>query len=613
MRSLSNFTAEARRMRRKRKEEPETSFSFSLRLLCAIRASAVSLLFFPLMANAQTGEITGRVVSGDGGGLPNVRVFLNPVVSGRRSASNYQPEIIVTDVDGNFKFTGLAPRQYNVGVSSGKGYVIAPVPTSERPPRGPYRPGDHVTFTLIRGGVITGRVTTSTGEPMIGVQVSAMMVRNFEGNSVRDIVINIGLPRVTDDRGVYRIYGLMPGTYVVFTRGNMNGSLISAYDGYAPTYHPSSPRETASEITITSGGEATGIDIRYRGERGYTVSGAVTGPALAAPNAGTSVALYNASTGFQAGTASIRPGDGQSGFVILGVTDGEYEIIARRAVTEDEYFSSPPRRITVKGEDLGGIELKLAPPAMVSGKIVEAPPKVCGGDSKSALEDIIVSTRRSTKPPPGLSFLMPYQYAGSMNDKGEFIIYGLNPDNYFVVTRFPDENQYVKSITAPAATARRSSIRAVAGYDAGRKGVTLKSGDRMTGLIVTIAGGAVSLRGKVAPDNGDSRLPTRMRAHLVPAETSAADDLLRYGEIVVDKDNTFEFKNMAPGKYRLLIRDAQHEQPDDGPPPPAAWDANERAKLRKEAEAIKVEVDLKPCQRRDLVTTLVVTSQSRDD
>ncbi|HEY6402468.1 MAG TPA: hypothetical protein VI479_13720, partial [Blastocatellia bacterium] len=312
---------------------------------------------------------------------------------------------------------------------------------------------------------------------------------------------------------------------------------------------------------------------------------------------GTSVGLYKASTGFQAGTTYIRSGDDRNGFVILGVTDGEYEIIARRAVTEDEDFRSPPRRITVKGEDLGGIELKLAPPAMVSGKIVGTAPNVCGGAGKAALEDIIVSARRATKSQPGLSFLIPYQYTGSMNDKGEFIIYSLNPDNYFIVTRFPDENQYVKSITAPAATARRASIRAVAGYDAGRKGVTLKSGDRMTGLVVTIAGGAASLRGKVAPDNGDSRLPSRMRAHLVPAEISAADDLLRYGEIVVDKDNAFEFINMAPGKYRLLIRDAQHEQPDDVPPAPAAWDANERAKLRKEAEAMKVEVDLKPCQR----------------
>ena len=39
------------------------------------------------------------------------------------------------------------------------------------------------------------------------------------------------------------------------------------------------------------------------------------------------------------------------------------------------------------------------------------------------------------------------------------------------------------------------------------------------------------------------------------------------------------------------------DEPSDGPPSPAAWDAVERAKLRKEAEAMKTEVELKPCQR----------------
>jgi hypothetical protein len=554
-------------------------------------------LFLPLIADAQTGEITGKVVSEDGGGMPNVMVYLSPVGSGQRAASNGQPESAVTDRGGNFKFTGLAPRQYSVNVDAGKGYINRPVPTSERGARRTYRPGDQVTITLVRGGVITGRVTTPTGDPMIGVQVSAMMVKDFEGNPLRDVVINTGRPRITDDRGVYRIYGLAMGTYVVFTRGNMSGAPISAYDGYAPTYHPSSTRETAAEIAVTSGGEATGVDIRYRGERGYTVSGVVTGPALAASNAGTSVALYNSSTGFQAGTASIRPGDGQSGFAILGVTDGEYEIIARRYLVENEYLTSPPRRITVKGGDLGGIELRLSPSAMVSGKVVEASPKVCEGAGKSPSEDVSVFARRATKTPPGLSFLRPYQYAGSMNDKGEFIIYRLDPDSYFIIARLPDENRYVKSIAAPAATAGRSSIRPVATYDAGRGGLTVKSGDRVTGLIVTIADGAASLRGKVAPENESSRPPARMVVHIVPAETAAADDLLRYGEVAVGKDGAFEFKNMAPGKYRLLARDAQDVRPGDSPPAPAAWDANERAKLRKEAETMKVEVELKPCQR----------------
>ena len=101
--------------------------------------------------------------------------------------------------------------------------------------------------------------------------------------------------------------------------------------------------------------------------------------------------------------------------------------------------------------------------------------------------------------------------------------------------------------------------------------------------------GRVVLKGEPAPAN--------MRIHLVHAETAAADALLRYDEVAVGKDNAFEFKNMAPGKYRLLPRAAPNAEPSDHPPTPAAWDAVERAKLRKEAVAMKIEVELKPCQR----------------
>src|SRR5262249_21128972 len=114
---------------------------------------------------------------------------------------------------------------------------------------------------LAFSGVITGRVTTMSGEPMIGVQVTAVIVKDLDGNLQRRQTGERS--RRTDDRGVYRLYGLRPGIYVVFTRGNNYSSQISPYEGYAPTYYPSSPRETATEITVTSRAEATGIDIRY--------------------------------------------------------------------------------------------------------------------------------------------------------------------------------------------------------------------------------------------------------------------------------------------------------------------------------------------------------------
>jgi hypothetical protein len=47
----------------------------------------------------------------------------------------------------------------------------------------------------------------------------------------------------------------------------------------------------------------------------------------------------------------------------------------------------------------------------------------------------------------------------------------------------------------------------------------------------------------------------------------------------------------------LITRAAQDDEPTDRPSTPIAWDAIERAKLRKEAEALNVEIELKPCQR----------------
>jgi len=93
---------------------------------------SVFSLFIPLIANAQTGEITGRVMTDDGAGMPNVTVYLNPVATDRRPTMGGSQNRTSTDEDGNFKFTGLAPRVYSVVAVSTKGYVQRPVPISER-------------------------------------------------------------------------------------------------------------------------------------------------------------------------------------------------------------------------------------------------------------------------------------------------------------------------------------------------------------------------------------------------------------------------------------------------------------------------------------------------
>jgi hypothetical protein len=562
------------------------------------------LLFFSLNANAQTGVITGRVVNEEGAGMAGVTVYLSPVSADRRPATGRSQNQTATDEDGNFKFAGLAPRVYSVAVSSAKGYVQPPVPISERQDGDYHRVGANVTITMIKGGAITGRVTNAMGEPLISVQVNATMVRDAGENPVR---FGGGRPRFTDDRGVYRIYGLQPGTYLVFTRNSTYGPYPSPYDLDAPTYHPSSTRETATEVTVTSGGEVSGVDIRYRDDLGHMVSGEVTsGAGSSSPSAGIgiSVSLTNVTAGaYLSAPSLVRRDDGTTGFAIHGVTDGEYEIAARSGGYNNvESFASTPRRIVVSGADVGGIELKLLPLGSITGKFtLEAGPAVCETTRKWSLEEALLALRYETKP-AGSASALSRSVVNGLTEKGEFTVYNLEANRYFLEPRLPNENWYVKAITAPAATsppagARGAAARNSAPADVARSGIALKAGEKIAGVTVSIADGAAAETGKAPPAKEGSRPPARLRVHLVPAEAGAANDALRYAEAFARSDGSFSLSNVAPGKYWLVARAAPDDEPSDGPAPPAAWDANERAKLRKEAEAMKVEIELKPCQR----------------
>jgi hypothetical protein len=311
------------------------------------------------------------------------------------------------------------------------------------------------------------------------------------------------------------------------------------------------------------------------------------------------VALTNKVTGVVRSDAEFS----LESFTIYGVTDGEYEITARWLLpSNEEVIASAPRRVVVKGADVGGIELKLLPMASIAGKFaLETTPGVCESKRKWSLEEALLAIRPGTKPgeaTPARSRTV----VNGLTEKGEFTVYNLEANRYFLEPRLPNENWYVKAITTPAAVsspagARGAAARSSAPADMARSGIALKAEEKIAGVTVTVADGAAAVSGKVAPAKEGSRLPARLRVHLVPAEVGAAIDVLRYAEAFARSDGSFSFSNIAPGKYWLVARAAPDDEPSDGPPPPAAWDANERAKLRKEAEAMKVEIELKPCQR----------------
>jgi Carboxypeptidase regulatory-like domain len=561
-------------------------------ILSGVAWTTLLLIAGFIMSNAQHGgTITGRVVNDEGEGLPNVNVDIIKAPTGQREGSTRSNTKVVTDRGGNFRATDLSPGLYTVNVSNAKEYVMKPLAAAERRGQRYYRIGDNITIAVVKGGVITGKVTTSDGRPMVGVEVSETMVRDAEGHPVRES--RRGEPRMTDDRGIYRIYGLQPGSHIISTDGRIMFGDLSPYEGSITTYHPSSTYDTAAEVAVASGGEVTGVDIRFRDEPGYAVSGTVTAP----PSSSYSVvSLISTNTSTVARSVGVQPDAPKKGFMIRGVTNGEYEIIAKSYGNDGIAAASTPRRVTISGADVTGLELKVSPLASISGQIlIEASSNLCENKSKRSMEEIMIYARGDE--PSALASPTSYLFSSDVvvNEKGEFTIPSLRPNRYRFEASLPDENWYIKSITLPAPATTHQSQAGI--KDISREGLELKSGDKVTRVTVTVAEGGASLRGKVVTEKEGVSLPSRLRVHLVPVDAALANDVLRYAEVLTNNDGTFVLTNLAPGKYWLLVRPVPDDEPADRPPRPRALDSTERARLRREAETKKVEVELKPCQR----------------
>ncbi|HKX26680.1 MAG TPA: carboxypeptidase-like regulatory domain-containing protein, partial [Blastocatellia bacterium] len=514
---------------------------------------------------------------------------------------------VTTDDEGNFRFDHLAPRFYLLSVSEAPGYVSAESLSAEDGTATYYRVGEHVTINLVKGGVITGRVTDAGGEPLIGVEVKAIIKRDADGHPLGLRPTRPVHYTFTDDRGVYRLYGLQTGRYVVVA------NQPTAYAGFsswneenAPVYHPSSTTETATEIVVTSGGEVTGADILVLGTRGHAISGKIIGPESGSGSIsfGGSVTLLNAATGAILDAATQRTDDYRSQYVLSGVPDGEYLVIATRGgYKTSPGFMSQSRGITVRGSDLAGVDLKLAPLSSVTGKItLPTVAGACEGARKPALEELVpfVLPERQEQAIENLRPLFSSGYSLA-DEQGEFTIHNLIPSRYRLGVKLPDESLYLASMMTMAAAAPPGSGAArpapAAGVDVGRAGILLRPGDRLSGLVVALARGAAGIRGRIVAASEGASLPSRMRVYLVPGEAALADDPLRYAETIASGDGRFAFSNLAPGQYRLIARPVPSEEPIDRPVPQLSWNAEERAQLRREAEAATAVVELKPCQR----------------
>ncbi len=566
----------------------------------------------------KSGSIKGRVIGDDGQPLTSIPVVAIPFgrAAARRQgpgAPAATPSQAVTDDEGNFEFINLLPASYAISAST-PGYV-APLPEAtaadeEENRSNLYRIGEVANISLVKGGVITGKVHNANGEALTGVSVSAIRIGNLNGETDElSAVRGVARSWRTDDRGVYRIYGLSPGTYIVqagqMGQGRGPAASLSPYREDAPTYYPSSARDAAIQLPVRPGDELAGIDIRYRAEKGRSVGGKVvlaqttskaTNQAGNNDFAATEIRLSLAGTDSVVATTVQMDRSQISGFAFYNIPDGEYEIAARRSGGANESDSvSESRLISVRGADVAGIQLGLTPLALLSGKVVVEraaanSAAACPSPRRSFTEEILLTAQRDeaaskTRQAGPQRPIAPFA-------SGDFLFRNLEAGRWRLAVRLPDENWYVRSITSATSTAstaaRKPATVAAATPNIGRSGALLKSGEKLTGVTVTIAEGAAGLKGSL-PDASKGK----QQIHLIPAEKENADDVLRYAQTNTNGEGIFQFKHIAPGRYLLLAKPVKEDSAK------LTWDAVQRAALRKEAEAAGNLVELGVCQRLD--------------
>jgi len=537
-------------------------------------------------AQSKDNAISGRVVSESGQPLSGVSVSLIAFGSsgGQRTT---------TDNEGLFKVQGLDAGRYRVFLSA-PGYVFQ-FPNESSPT---YRPGERAELTLVKGAVIAGTITNIAGEPVVNINVRAYQIRDAEGNKIA--TPPFAQPKFTDDRGYYRIYGLQPGTYIVAAggQGQYFGS-VNPFGNDALTFAPASTRDTAAEIVVRSDQEAT-ADIRYRAEPGHAVSGKVSGAQPPLPYS-PSVRLVDLESHIVMTSVPVTGPDRT--FQLNGISDGEYEISAiGGGGPNSEVLASSARRIAVRGADVTGLDLTLAVMGSVDAQVnIETDAKLnCGRRRDTAMKETLVVLRRlrpeeksgtakdKADDTSGVSLFASSSFETVPNEKGEVHFRNLSSATYLFDVHLPAAGWYLRDLTL------NQTVRAKTETTWARNGISLKTGEKISGIAIAIAEGAASLRGRVATAEGQSP-PRGLRIYLVPTERDNSDNPLRFFEDAVEADGTFAIGNVAPGRYWLLAQPT--EQIDATTIKSTRSESSFRAKILRAAEALKQEIAFKPCDR----------------
>lgn len=410
----------------------------------------------------------------------------NALVAGLVNSSTGLPlgRALVTDAQGRFVFQRLPAGQFMLNVICDQ---YLPTSYGQKKANRPGTPipvtdGQQVSVTIpmMRGGAITGQVIGDDGTPLMNAQVRALRYVNA-GGFKRLSQMRFA---ASDDRGIYRLFGLEPGDYLVAATQNSSQAMMiermradmeaveqaiaaappqspasgqpmtvtvpvrqpMAYDnnppGYAPTYYPSAATPaSASVVSVGAGEERSSVDIAVQDIRASNVRGTVTNAAASAGVAVQVSILPDDPTDGSINQSTRAGPDGR--FILRDIPPGQYTVVAQTVpgppIPPPGGFGptnppSPPRlddasrlwgraQVTVDGPATPDLTIPLQPGKSISGRVAfetQTMPDL----TRAALMVTVTNA-----PSPQINYSGPSPQARVTPD-GRFTLNGISPGRY---------------------------------------------------------------------------------------------------------------------------------------------------------------------------------------
>jgi hypothetical protein len=249
-------------------------FSNRIALLIAVLLTCIAAV--SAQENPKGGSIAGRVTLGNKG-VAGVTVTIT--MSGDALSGSGLTLSATTDDEGRYRLSNLPSRTYFVWPFV-PAFVVAEAtgiyPHGKSVSVVDGEAAEDINFALTRGAVITGKITDSTGRAVASERVRIIPVQQELKRLVSAVYPSINDIR-TDDRGIYRVYGLPEGSYKVAV-GDTQFAAFSSTSGrrfYPQTFHPDVTDEAKAKVVdLAEGSEVKEVDITVaRAMTGFAVTG----------------------------------------------------------------------------------------------------------------------------------------------------------------------------------------------------------------------------------------------------------------------------------------------------------------------------------------------------